>query len=35
DPFREAKALAVDAVRYALEKVDYTSDPPLNIPDKY
>jgi hypothetical protein len=35
DPFREAKLLAADAVRLALETIDYTSDPPLNVPDKY
>ncbi|CAF3941093.1 unnamed protein product [Rotaria sordida] len=35
DPFREAKILAVEAMRYALQVIDYTSDPPLNVPDKY
>jgi hypothetical protein len=35
DPFREAKLIAADAVRYALNSIDYTSDPPLNVPDKY
>ncbi|UJR21242.1 hypothetical protein I4U23_024337 [Adineta vaga] len=35
DPMREAKSLAVEAVRHAIETVDYTSDPPLNIPEKY
>ncbi|CAF3345142.1 unnamed protein product [Rotaria socialis] len=35
DPLREARLLAGNAVKYALEVVDYTSDPPLNIPDKY
>jgi hypothetical protein len=34
DPFREAKLIASDAVR-ALGSIDYTSDPPLNVPDKY
>lgn len=32
---REAKLLAAEAVRHAIETVDYTSDPPLNIPEKY
>ena len=32
---REAKSLALEAVRHAIETVDYTSDPPINIPDKY
>ncbi|CAF4139730.1 unnamed protein product, partial [Rotaria magnacalcarata] len=32
---REAKTLVGNALKYALEVVDYTSDPPLNIPDKY
>jgi hypothetical protein len=27
--------LATDAVRYALEVIDFTSDPPLNVPDRY
>ncbi|CAF1409262.1 unnamed protein product [Adineta steineri] len=35
DPAREAKLLAVEAVRHAIETIDYTSDPPLNVPDKY
>jgi len=35
DPFREAKLIAADAVRLALDSIDYTSDPPLNVPDKY
>lgn len=35
DPFREAKILATDALRRALTSIDYTSDPPLNVPDKY
>jgi hypothetical protein len=35
DPFREAKLIADDAVRHALDSIDYTSDPPLNVPDKY
>ena len=35
DPFREAKVMAVDALRRALTSIDYTSDPPLNVPDKY
>jgi hypothetical protein len=35
DPFRDAKLLAADAVRYARETVDFTADPPLNVPDKY
>ncbi|CAF2071588.1 unnamed protein product [Rotaria magnacalcarata] len=35
DPLREAKTLVGNALKYALEVVDYTSDPPLNIPDKY
>ena len=35
DPFREAKLIAADAVRRALDTIDYTTDPPLNVPDKY
>ncbi|CAM4865155.1 unnamed protein product [Rotaria socialis] len=35
DPFHEAKLLAVDAVRHALDTIDYGFDPPLNVPDKY
>ncbi|CAF4063303.1 unnamed protein product [Rotaria magnacalcarata] len=35
DSFHEAKLLAVDAVRHALDTFDYESDPPLNVPDKY
>jgi hypothetical protein len=35
DPFREAKLLAVDAIRHGVETIDYTTDPSLNVPDKY
>jgi len=35
DPLREAKLLAHDAVRQALDNIDYTTDPPLNVPEKY
>ncbi|CAF1304467.1 unnamed protein product [Adineta ricciae] len=35
DPFREAKLMAADAVRRAFNAIDYTSDPPLNVPDNY
>jgi hypothetical protein len=27
--------LVADAVRNAIGSIDYTSDPPLNVPDKY
>jgi hypothetical protein len=27
--------MAADAVRRALDSIDYTSDPPLNVPEKY
>lgn len=27
--------MATDAVRRALKSIDYTSDPPLNVPDAY
>lgn len=35
DPFREARLLASEALHQALHTVDFTSDPPLNVPDKY
>ncbi|CAF0830779.1 unnamed protein product [Rotaria sordida] len=35
NPFREAKVLAANALRYAIDSIDYTSDPALNIPEKY
>jgi len=35
DPFRQAKLLAQAAIEYASGKIDFTSDPPLNVPDKY
>jgi len=35
DPFREARLIADDSVRRALDSIDYTSDPSLNVPDKY
>ena len=35
DPFREAKSIATDAIHRAIDIIDYSSDPPLNIPDKY
>lgn len=35
DPFRAAKSLAHDAVRRAIETVDFSVDPPLSVPDKY
>ncbi|CAF2342856.1 unnamed protein product [Rotaria sp. Silwood2] len=35
DPFRQAKQLAADAVRHALNSIDYRSDPPLNVPEKH
>lgn len=35
DPFREARLIADDSVRRALDSIDYTSDPTLNVPDKY
>lgn len=35
DPFREAKILAASAVKYALDAIDYSFDPPLTVPDKY
>lgn len=35
DPFHQAKLLAKHAIEYATGKIDFTADPPLNVPEKY
>lgn len=35
DPFREAKLIADEAMRNAFANIDFMSDPPLSVPDRY
>ena len=35
DPFREAQLIAAEATRHAFANIDFMSDPPLSVPDKY
>lgn len=35
DPFHEARNLAAQAIKLALQSIDFTLDPPLNVPEKY